>query len=304
MDLDNSHSSGAGVAGPAQGTGDRLGESERRPDGSPDSSNARLMIDNDLKSGYVDALKEKPSTATAVHWRKRTGSLRQTAMAKMRERIVVTLPTAIGTAPLKDVLSPSSDENASEKKGTRLYSKRALSSQTGSRDQDQSLRYDPGFLASPSNSNAERPYVSTTDEDDVTATLHPSASSSNSSFNYLARVPAMSLTRRSHRAESRTSHTAVPALIDSDLEDDDWDYSETEWWGWVILAATWIVFVVVMGSCFGVWSWAWDVGETPYAPPDLEDDDTLPITGYYPALMVCTAVMSWVWVVVAWVGMK
>ncbi|KAF2024483.1 hypothetical protein EK21DRAFT_44177, partial [Setomelanomma holmii] len=83
-----------------------------------------------------------------------------------------------------------------------------------------------------------------------------------------------------------------------------WDYSETEWWGWVIFIATWTVFVVVMGSCFGVWSWAWDVGETPYAPPDLEDDDTLPITGYYPALMVCTAVMSWVWVVVAWVGMK
>jgi len=59
-----------------------------------------------------------------------------------------------------------------------------------------------------------------------------------------------------------------------------------------------------MGSCLGVWSWAWDVDETPYAPPDLEDDDTLPITGYYPALMVCTAVMAWVWVVVAWVGMK
>ena len=59
-----------------------------------------------------------------------------------------------------------------------------------------------------------------------------------------------------------------------------------------------------MGSCLGVWSWAWDVGETPYAPPDLEDDATLPITGYYPALIVCTAVTSWVWVVVAWVGMK
>jgi hypothetical protein len=36
----------------------------------------------------------------------------------------------------------------------------------------------------------------------------------------------------------------------------------------------------------------------------LEDDATLPITGYYPALIVCTAVTSWVWVVVAWVGMK
>lgn len=84
----------------------------------------------------------------------------------------------------------------------------------------------------------------------------------------------------------------------------DWDYSETEWWGWVILAMTWGVFVMGMGSCFGVWSWAWDVGQTPYAPPELEDDPTLPIVGYYPALIILTGVMAWVWVVVAWVGMK
>ncbi|KAJ5627915.1 hypothetical protein N7490_010143 [Penicillium lividum] len=83
-----------------------------------------------------------------------------------------------------------------------------------------------------------------------------------------------------------------------------WDYSETESWGWIILLVTWLVFVVGMGSCFEVWSWAWDVGETPYAPPELEDDPTLPIVGYYPALIILTAVMSWVWVVVAWIGMK
>ncbi|WEW61687.1 hypothetical protein PRK78_007179 [Emydomyces testavorans] len=83
-----------------------------------------------------------------------------------------------------------------------------------------------------------------------------------------------------------------------------WDYSETEWWGWIILLVTWAVFVVGMGSCLGVWSWAWDVGETPYAPPELEDDPTLPIVGYYPALIILTAVMAWVWVVVAWMGMK
>ncbi|KAG8530378.1 uncharacterized protein KY384_004880 [Bacidia gigantensis] len=84
----------------------------------------------------------------------------------------------------------------------------------------------------------------------------------------------------------------------------EWDYSETSWWGWIILCVTWLVFVVGMGSCFGVWSWAWDVGATPYAPPDLEDDPTLPIVGYYPALMVLTCVMAWVWVTIAWVGMK
>lgn len=87
-------------------------------------------------------------------------------------------------------------------------------------------------------------------------------------------------------------------------DDEGWDYSETAFWGYVILVVTWIVFVVGVGSCFGVWSWAWDVGETPYAPPELEDDPTLPIVGYYPALLVLTCVMAWVWVVVAWVGMK
>ena len=81
-------------------------------------------------------------------------------------------------------------------------------------------------------------------------------------------------------------------------------YAETAYWGWFILFVTWIVFVVGMGSCFEVWSWAWDVGETPYAPPELEDDPTLPIVGYYPSLIILTGVMAWVWVVVAWVGMK
>jgi hypothetical protein len=256
------------------------------------------MMDDGPESEHVHGTQGKPLIATAVHWRKRTGSLRQAAMAKMRERIGVTAPIAIDKAPSKDVLSPILDQDTPEAMRVSLHL------QTGSRNQDQSSRYDPGFLASPSNSNAEGPYVSTTDEDDVTAAPHPRASSSKSSLDDPAAIPAMSLTRRSHRAESRSPHTPVPPLIDYALEDDDWDYSETEWWGWVILATTWIVFVVVMGSCFGVWSWAWDVGETPYAPPDLEDDDTLPITGYYPALMVCTAVMSWVWVVVAWVGMK
>jgi Phosphatidylinositol N-acetylglucosaminyltransferase subunit Y len=84
----------------------------------------------------------------------------------------------------------------------------------------------------------------------------------------------------------------------------EWDYSETAFWGYVILIITWLVFVVGMGSCFDVWSWAWDVGEKPETLPELEDDPTLPIVGYYPALLVLTCVMAWVWVVAAWVGMK
>ncbi|KAK5796241.1 hypothetical protein VI817_005526 [Penicillium citrinum] len=104
-----------------------------------------------------------------------------------------------------------------------------------------------------------------------------------------------------HRKSSPLSTHPVEIKSNSDIS---WDYSETEWWGWIILIVTWLVFVVGIGSCFEVWSWAWDVGETPYAPPELEDDPTLPIVGYYPALIILTAVMSWVWVVVAWVGMK
>ncbi|EFX01300.1 isopenicillin n-transferase [Grosmannia clavigera kw1407] len=106
------------------------------------------------------------------------------------------------------------------------------------------------------------------------------------------------------RAKSPLSLTDLATPLAPSSADPDWDYAETEWWGWVMLVATWVVFVVGMGSCLGVWSWAWDVGTTPYAPPELEDDPTLPIVGYYPALMILTSVMAWVWVVVAWIGMK
>ena len=156
------------------------------------------------------------------------------------------------------------------------------------------------LLASPAIS-VSGSYASTTDEDDGMSFYRPS--SSGSSFKHHTTGTKSLSRRRSNRSERRASLTAAPIAPDLDM-DDEWDYSETEWWGWVVLIATWVVFVVGMGSCLGIWGWAWDVGETPYAPPDLEDDATLPITGYYPALMVCTAVMAWVWVVVAWVGMK
>ncbi|KAG7151081.1 hypothetical protein HYQ46_013178 [Verticillium longisporum] len=149
---------------------------------------------------------------------------------------------------------------------------------------------------------------STTDEDDLPhmsnrslATSRPESDpslSSGSDSYFGSRAGEQPLRRRSPLAYSGMASTPVPAA------DSDWDYSDTEWWGWVVLAVTWVVFVVGMGSCLGVWSWAWDVGTTPYAPPELEDDPTLPIVGYYPALIILTCIMAWVWVVVAWVGMK
>jgi hypothetical protein len=152
-------------------------------------------------------------------------------------------------------------------------------------------------------------YTSTTDEDDILSIpIHnppllrgdPQTSSGSDSY-----FPPGSLIRR-RSSQKPKSPLSIGGLAVSPLPvaDAEWDYSETEWWGWVVLIVTWIVFVTGMGSCLGVWSWAWDVGETPYAPPELEDDPTLPIVGYYPALIILTAVMAWVWVVVAWVGMK
>ncbi|KMU87420.1 hypothetical protein CIHG_05213 [Coccidioides immitis H538.4] len=129
--------------------------------------------------------------------------------------------------------------------------------------------------------------------------------SSDSYFPPLGSNDAGTIAKSRPRAPSQRVRSPLatnPAEMASSPE--GWDYSETEWWGWIILVVTWVVFVVGMGSCLGVWSWAWDVGETPYAPPELEDDPTLPIVGYYPALIILTAVMAWVWVVVAWMGMK
>lgn len=154
-------------------------------------------------------------------------------------------------------------------------------------------------------------YTSTTDDDDVitfprlSSSVHtvppvkkPSSSGSDSYFP--AQSGLVQRRRSSHKPKSPLRTLANEATAPPE----DWDYADTEWWGWVVLVVTWLVFVIGMGSCFGVWSWAWDVGETPYAPPELEDDPTLPIVGYYPALIILTAVMAWVWVVVAWVGMK
>ncbi|KAE9963390.1 hypothetical protein BLS_004736 [Venturia inaequalis] len=147
----------------------------------------------------------------------------------------------------------------------------------------------PSTNASPVTS--PQSYASTTDDDDGITFAASSLT---------AAATSLSLMRR---RSSRSVPSTLP-LPSSKTLPIEHDYSETEWWGWIILLVTWLVFTIGMGSVLGVWSWAWDVGETPYAPPELEDDATLPIVGYYPALIILTGVMAWVWVVVAWVGMK
>lgn len=148
--------------------------------------------------------------------------------------------------------------------------------------------------------------ASTDDEDLVLPRMPPlrKTPSSVSSFGD-SYFPIQDPMRRMFGSRTKSPLATQPqSTAGTPPDDEGWDYSETAFWGYVILIVTWIVFVVGMGSCFGVWSWAWDVGETPYAPPELEDDPSLPIVGYYPALLVLTCVMAWVWVVVAWVGMK
>ncbi|KAI5360668.1 Putative phosphatidylinositol N-acetylglucosaminyltransferase subunit Y [Septoria linicola] len=168
----------------------------------------------------------------------------------------------------------------------------------------------PLDLKSPE-SNAS--YASTTDDDDVLtfgrpannyiSQLKPVSSAATSYF------PESSLSRRQSSKHSRSPlsqnlTSALSTFPSSPLTQEPHDYTETEYWGWVILVVTWLIFTVGMGSCLEIWSWAWDVGETPYAPPELEDDPTLPIVGYYPALIVLTGVVAWVWITVAWIGMK
>ncbi|KAF2972701.1 hypothetical protein GQX73_g1005 [Xylaria multiplex] len=168
-------------------------------------------------------------------------------------------------------------------------------------------------------------YTSTTDEDDGLSTSLPVpslsqtdragfSSGSDTSFrssSHRAQSPAHSIQRR--RSMNKQQYAKSPLSLQGlatgspglgNIDSGPHDYSETEWWGWVVLVVTWFVFIVGMGSCLNIWSWAWDVGSTPYAPPELEDDPTLPIVGYYPALMILTSIMAWVWVIVAWVGMK
>lgn len=177
-------------------------------------------------------------------------------------------------------------------RGTRHESD-ILGDETGTDDETNAIastaatNLQRNYLGTPS-SSADSYFALQTAADPTTATVHRTKSP-------LAHHHHHHLLHHHNTTEIKTANHH---------QEISWDYSETESWGWIILIVTWLVFVVGMGSCFGVWSWAWDVGETPYAPPELEDDPSLPIVGYYPALIILTAVMSWVWVVVAWVGMK
>ncbi|KAF2235428.1 hypothetical protein EV356DRAFT_531871 [Viridothelium virens] len=144
-------------------------------------------------------------------------------------------------------------------------------------------------------------------------TIHPPSSSSTHHYrnHHLLRHPSPQPQPHLRRRTSPSPLSYSPYQTSTPLPSPTTSSSSslssaatTVSYGVLILVATWLVFIVGMGSCLGIWSWAWDVGETPYAPPELEDDPTLPVVGYYPALLVLTGVVAWGWVTVAWVGMK
>ncbi len=257
--------------------------------------------------------------------RKRKGSLRKTALlgTKLRlegkdrraanvEQVKTVQPGEVKGMSMDGSSSPPSPDSPEDMLTPRNTHFPVLDAKVGCPNhtitstnitRDESLPFG-GLLRSPTFGDS-----STTDEDDLmtfpapaTASTIPNPLKKNSLPATDSYFPAQPSSLRHRPRPAKSPLAALPAEPLPSPE--EWDYSETEWWGWVMLVVTWIVFVVGMGSCFGVWSWAWDVGETPYAPPELEDDPTLPIVGYYPALIILTGVMAWVWVVVAWVGMK
>lgn len=225
--------------------------------------------------------------------RKRKGSLRKTAL----------LGTGKGTSPVihhtpPSPASPTVNSHArlphalttpSSKSTSSAASKpksRPTAGETSSTDEEEPLAIPTPTTMTTSSASLLSPPALTPTADSYFPT--PSAR---------RRPPMRTLpTNRSPLASLPPAFPLPPA--------EEISYTTTATWGYVILASTWLIFVIGMGSCLEVWSWAWDVGETPYAPPELEDDPTLPIVGYYPALMVLTGVMAWVWCVVAWVGMK
>jgi hypothetical protein len=263
------------------------------------------LLSKFLRSNDQDKSDGDPPRAMAdVQKRKRKGSLRKTVLGKGRERkpserkspLSSPLPTPDAEEtprPSRDFSQPLSPESPPR------WPFRTLSRVSIPSIRSSVASVDPASSAA---SVTSPTMDGSTDEDDLLPMRELRKIPSTSTDSYFPLQEPHRLTNvlrtRSPLATSPQSPSSSPD------EEHIHDYAETAFWGYVILLVSWIVFVVGMGSCFGVWSWAWDVGETPYAPPELEDDPTLPIVGYYPSVLVLTCIMAWVWVVVAWVGMK
>ncbi|KAI1404582.1 hypothetical protein F4819DRAFT_447257 [Hypoxylon fuscum] len=292
------------------------------------SSDSKSSLNESRHSDNTQDLSNKPSRALSVAMsqqktRKRKGSLRKVALLgrgaarEKRELKPLAIDTSRATQP---VITESKSAPISLSRTAEDGLGLGISDLTPRPSMDGYARREkePLLLPPPENepqvTSPTISYTSTTDEEDVlsipvraSSPLRPehSSLSSGSESYFPNRVPSASLQRRRSIKHAK-SPLSLQGLTASPLPaaHEDLDYDETAWWGWVVLVVTWFVFIIGMGSCLNVWTWAWDVGATPYAPPELEDDPTLPIVGYYPAMIILTCIMAWVWVVVAWVGMK
>ncbi|KAI1098517.1 hypothetical protein F4804DRAFT_121410 [Jackrogersella minutella] len=292
------------------------------------TSDSKPSVNESRHAGNLQDHPSRPPRALAAaisqqqKTRKRKGSLRKVALlgrGAARERRELK-PLAIDTSV---AIQPAAEPGATPKPPPMVADEGlglGISDLTPRPSMDGYARRDvvpiPSTSPLESESQVTSPtisYTSTEDEEDglsipvrVPSPLRPELSLSSGSESYYPnRTPSNSLQRR-RSVKHAKSPLSLQGLTASPLPTahEDHNYSETEWWGWVVLVVTWFVFIIGMGSCLNVWSWAWDVGTTPYAPPELEDDPTLPIVGYYPALLILTCIMAWVWVVVAWIGMK
>ncbi|KAI0119190.1 hypothetical protein F4814DRAFT_231177 [Daldinia grandis] len=310
------------------------GERKRSGSGGSILSKFPFLRTSDSKAGLNESrhaensqdISNKPPRALAATFqqqktRRRKGSLRKVALLgrgaarEKRELKPLAIDTSQTTPSTPDPNTTPKPQimAADESLGLGISDLTPRPSMDGYATRDSLLVSSPqspdneSHLTSPAIS-----YTSTTDEDDilsipirVPSPLRPELSpvSSGSDSYFQNRAPSL---QRRRSIKHTKSPLSLQGLTASPLPTahENHDYSETEWWGWVVLIVTWFVFVIGMGSCLNVWSWAWDVGTTPYAPPELEDDPTLPIVGYYPALIILTCIMAWVWVVVAWIGMK
>lgn len=89
-------------------------------------------------------------------------------------------------------------------------------------------------------------------------------------------------------------------------------------WGWIILVSTWVLFIWGVGSMFGIWKAAYyyycfkvnnSQGSFTYPSAvryslSYEKETGYPISEYYPCLFFMIFIVSWVWCITSWMGLK
>ncbi|KAL9109864.1 MAG: hypothetical protein Q9227_005567 [Pyrenula ochraceoflavens] len=191
--------------------------------------------------------------------RKRKGSLRKTALLLSRkpsgsikaaksplssprspdeaENLFPILPPDSDATPRPSHESPTSP--VSPPKWTSIAHKPSLSSV------DSAPSLEPTSSAASVTSPTMPTDTSTSDDDSfprmpLMSIRRPPSSSGDSYFP--PQVPAKRRTTRTKSPLATQPHSLSPSPVTSE---DEWDYSETAFWGYVILICTWLIFVVV-----------------------------------------------------------